>query len=194
MYINHGGERYGNVNCGLCTVGAIIGATSDQVAAMIGHSGNQSAEIFGSAASDYTPKQVAELTQSEQQDLSLKGMKNFVKQVMNYIKRDCFITQGGSWDSLVPMKTQIGLMGIYPVGTQYAVYGCMEMRGLGAHWNYATRTDKGVEFRDYQYNDSETNLAETSATFIPPRGMKKFGTDDYTQGIVLVFRSTKKLI
>ncbi len=194
MFVNHGGLKYGKVNCGLCTVAGILETTSSSVAKMLGFPQTQSEQSFAAAFLKREGKDLSKvrLTPDDWQNYSLAGMKQLVKAVMNHLKSECYISQGGSWDTLVPMRVQKGLMDIYPIGTQYAIYGCMEMKGWGAHWNYAIRTDSGVEFRDYQYNDSEDNPAKISDSFIPPKGSGE-SSGSYVMAIVLVFRSIRHL-
>jgi hypothetical protein len=195
MYVNHGGEKFGNRNCGLCTIAAILDTDSSTVTGFLKLGTNQSEMIFAAKklkGMGKDPNTVNGLDPSDQQAYSFEVMKNLVKQVMKHKGAECFVSQGGSWDTLVPMNVQKGLMQIYPIGTKYAVYGCMEMKGLGAHWNYAERTADGVEFKDYQYNDSEDTKEMVSDSFIPPRDSGE-ESGSYVMGIVLVFRAIREL-
>lgn len=196
MYVNHGGPKYGDVNCALCSVGAILKCTSAEVAHYLGLNGIQNDQTFAAAYYKRRGRDLAEiaLTSHQFQDATLKGIKEFVKAVMAHEKNECYVSQGGSTETMVPMQVQTKLMGIYPIGTQYAVYACFSLKGAGAHWNYAVRNEDGVVFKDYQYNDSEDHPPAVSASFIPPRGNPEVKSSEYTQGIVLVFRSRKALV
>lgn len=191
-FVNTGGDKYGDRNCGLCTVGAIIGQSSGQVAKMLGFTGIENEEIFAAAEikrHGHDLKTYA-VGGTQMQKHSLEGMRHFLKRVTEYLKSECYLAQGGSENSLVPFPVLESLMRSYIAGTQFAVYGSMSMDGLGAHWNYAERTPIGLEYRDYQYNDAEDHPPKVSDRFIAP----KANADDsksYVKGVVIVFAKKK---
>ena len=185
-YVNHGGSQYGEVNCALCTVAAICGTNTRTLSGLLGLNGHQPEESFAIA---YMKKHgiTRRVEGGEELGYNLEGIKEFVDALKKHVKSPVHVSQGGSWETLVPLDVQVRFMGGYPVGTQFAVWACLSgLKGLGAHWNYAERTSTGVEFRDYQYNDADDHPPRTSEAFIPPKGNED---ETYTRGIVLVFHS-----
>ncbi len=186
-YVNHGGNEYSEVNCALCTVAAIFNTDTIKISQSLGLKGHQPEASF--AIAYMRVHGIKEPAIGETQlNYELSGIMEFVESLKKHLGDPIFVSQGGSFDTPVPLNTQIKLMNSYPISTQFAVWACLaDMKGLGAHWNYAKREDKGVKFYDYQYNDAEDHPPVTSDKFIPPKG----NTDEvYTRAIVLVFRST----
>ncbi|MGH7931802.1 MAG: hypothetical protein ACREQN_01405 [Candidatus Binataceae bacterium] len=187
-YVNHGGEAYSEVNCAFCTVAAIFNTDSITISQMMGLRGHQSDGSFAKIHMARRDIVKRELEPKEHLEYDLAGVKDFVQGLKAHLQSPVYVSQGGSYDTMVPMPVQIRLMRSYPVGTQFAVYACVDdpyYKGIGAHWNYAERTVDGLEFRDYQYNDSEDNPPKISETFIPPKAGEN---ERYGRGIVLVFR------
>ena len=191
-YINTGGEKYGDRNCGLCTIGAIIGQPSGQVANMLGFQGIENEEIFAAAEIKRHGHDLKtyKADGTQMQKHSLEGMRYFLKRVTEYLKSECYLAQGGSETSLVPFPVLESLMRQYVAGTKFAVYGSMAMNGLGAHWNYAERTATGIEYRDYQYNDADAHPPKVSDRFIAPKA-NSGDSSSYVKGVVIVFAKTK---
>ena len=183
MYVNHGGAVYGQRNCAFCTVAAIFNTRSDVIANML-----QLPQAEGAFSFAYrqkynipSPGPLAGINLS----LDLEGVKEFVESLKAHVGSPVYVSQGGSWATLVPMNVQKRLMRSYPVGTQFAVWACTDvMPGHGAHWNYAVRTEDGVQFRDYQYDNAEGVGPRVSDDFIPPDG---HDDENYNRAIVLAF-------
>jgi hypothetical protein len=188
-FVNCGGETYGLRNCALCTVAAIFDADTRQVSNMLGLRGAQPEGSFA-LAHRMKNKITTVPTAGEELQQDFDGMKSFVKLLMAHMNKPVYVSQGGSYDTPVPLHIQTALMRSYPVGTQFAVWASQEMKGYGAHWNYAVRTDAGVEYRDYQYNTSTDHPPRISDHFIPPPGGMAEARE-YVIGVVLTFRGTQ---
>lgn len=97
--------------------------------------------------------------------------------------------QFGTWENMKTKTAVVLYMMRKRVGTSFAVWGCMKdtIRGYGAHWNYAVRTETGVMFYDYQDQTSADAAVASSAHFIPPSTARD-EADEYNGLIVLSFQ------
>ena len=181
--VNQGGTDAMS-NCAMCTIAAIVGKNTVDVATFLGAKG-QSDEHLAAALK-------AEGWGKVQQQAALNGMIREVERMMLHngsaIKGYQFGFPG-HYKNLVEVKDY---MRKKKVGTPFAVWGYQtkEMEGLGAHWNFATTIppDKRVEFRDYQDNTSATSPAATSDAFIAPRDARE-ESGMYNSFIVLSFEA-----
>lgn len=176
-YVNKGGQWYGDENCALCTVAAILGIDTHRVTQMLNSpdAGQTNDALARGYMARHNIPYDPDMEDSELLPHSLAGIRDFIIQAMAYAGRPVLGFQGGSWDAMVPMDTQIRFMNSTPEGTKFAVWASDSavIAGMNAHWNYAEKMVSGIEFRDYQYNDAPDQPPEIASHFIPPRQQRR---------------------
>ncbi len=184
MYVNHGSAEDKVSNCAMCTIAAIVGTDTGRIAKVLEQNGQSDAHL--ARGFNVAGMSMVELPKVLQKMMALvKQMKAFKNTKVN-------CEQFGFPDGYRDLSAIRGYMQTKKVGTQFAVWGYLtgEVKGLGAHWNFATTAgvSKIVEFRDYQDNVSDAALPATSPSFLAPLP-DRAESAKYNSFIVLCFEA-----
>ena len=174
-------------NCAMCSMAGVLDTNTAMIQKMLGARG-QSDDALANALGH------GALAGTKQQQAVMNSMIRFVEAASRHIKTPVTGYQLGFAGHYKDRTAVAKYMGEQADGSKFCVWGCQtgEMDGFGAHWNYAQKTDKGIEFRDYQDNTSPSMPYASAKHFLAPKDAR----DDngmYNSMIVLYFGAAKKL-
>lgn len=181
-HINRGSEGDRMKNCAMCSMAKILDTNTSMIERCLGASGQSDAALAAAFEHD-------RLSGAEQHQEVMNGIIRFIVDAFRRGGKPVEGYQFGTWSNMKDNTAAILYMMRKRVGTPFAVWGCMKdtIKGYGAHWNYAVRTETGVMFYDYQDQTSADAAVATSATFIPPSTARD-EAEEYTGLIVLSFQ------
>lgn len=198
--VNNGGGDFENVNCALCTAGALTGKKSGEVSSVFVKGPPDQSEtimaklgmvVLKDAKSPYPyPKKKDDWddNQFENQKMVVDHL-NGIHQQIGGMKFFCLkfrggtVDQKGTADQLVPGVEGRQWMGCKPDGTEFAVYFCSQSAATQGHWIYAINRGSSVEFIDYQQSKTPNSPIPTSQPSC--LGQKASGSD--TTMLILAF-------
>lgn len=148
MPVNLGSAADRGANCLMCAIAGVLGANTNLVQLLIGAAQQNDDGVL--AAWGLTNVHAEEQFKRSQNKawrlIYLTLRKGSVDPWYGY-------RSATAYAELKDAGALAQWMGQFAVGTRFAVWGCQEMNGLGAHWNCAIkRPDGDIEFIDYQPN------------------------------------------
>ena len=182
VHVNRGSKGDVMSNCAMCSMAKILDTNSAMIEQLVGANGQSDAALAEAFEHD-------RLDGAEQHQEVMNSMIRFVVDAFRRGGKTVEGYQFGTWTNMKDNTAAVLYMMRKRVGTSFAVWGCMKdtIRGYGAHWNYAVRTETGVMFYDYQDQTSADAAVASSAHFIPPSTARE-EADEYNGLIVLSFQ------
>jgi len=159
-------RRDENANCALCTIGALFGRTSGDIALDAGVAPfDQNAGIFAV----YGGGEVGTVAGSVigRREDQVAGMGRYLTEQLDGTER-AFDEFG--FDESASFEDALAAMKETPSGTQFAVNfdHCSE-DGDGSHWVYAENREGAVHFQDFQVNRAADEAPASAVDTIPAR-------------------------